>query len=191
MSLFKPDYKTLTDEALMRFICDSNEDAFNELYNRYSKKMLQYFIRLLNNDKDKAQDFLHDLFLKIISKPESFDRNKVFSTWIYAIATNMSRNEYRNAERRKDILIENIDLHTGTEEEKYSESFDAEIFKEKLAFEIAQLEDVQRETFILRFHEEQSIREISEIMNCSEGTVKSRIHYTLKKLTKKLKPLQF
>ena len=64
MPLFQKKYDTLTDEKLMAHIQRGDTAAFDELYTRYSKRLLYYFHRMLGGDGEKAQDFLQDLFLK-------------------------------------------------------------------------------------------------------------------------------
>src|SRR4051794_3865958 len=91
-----------TDEELMRLVQRGEERALTELYHRYSKKLVRYFHRMLWRDDDKAQDFLHDLFIKIIEKPDQFNPERKFSTWIYSAAFNMCKNEYRRQSVRQD-----------------------------------------------------------------------------------------
>jgi RNA polymerase sigma-70 factor (ECF subfamily) len=102
--------KKFSDEELMSLVKTGREMAFEELYQRYSKRMLFYFHRNFYGDGEKAQDFLQDLFLKIIEKSNYFDVNKKFSTWIYTLASNLCKNEFRkNAVRSlmpKIITIE-------------------------------------------------------------------------------------
>lgn len=80
---------------------------------------------------------------------------------------------------------ENIKVYDESPEK--SKVMDAEVFNEMLYKELDELEEVQRSTFLMRFKMDLSIKEIAEIHQCSEGTVKSRIFYTLKKLSEKLK----
>lgn len=87
----------MTDQDLMLYLKQGEALAFDELYLRYSKRLLGYFIRMLNFDKEKAQDSLHDVFLKVIEKPELFDRTKSFKTWVYTIAYNTCKNHYKHA----------------------------------------------------------------------------------------------
>ncbi|PCJ82810.1 MAG: hypothetical protein COA57_12865, partial [Flavobacteriales bacterium] len=54
-------------------ICAGDNGSFNELYERYSKRILYYFYRMLGSSEEKAQDFLQDIFMKIIEKPELFN----------------------------------------------------------------------------------------------------------------------
>ena len=85
----------------MIMITDGNQAAFGELYDRYSRVMINYFYRMLWKDREKAEDFMHDLFTKIINKPKLYDPNRSFKTWIYSVANNMCKNEYRKQEVRK------------------------------------------------------------------------------------------
>ena len=57
-------YKNYSDEELMSFIANGDSDPLKELYNRYAKKMLYYFYRMLGGDEEKSQDFLQDVFFK-------------------------------------------------------------------------------------------------------------------------------
>ncbi|MBL4715829.1 MAG: RNA polymerase sigma factor [Bacteroidia bacterium] len=175
-----------SDEELMRFISKGKKSAFNELYKRYDKKLHYYFYRMLHQDNIKAQDFLQELFLKIIEKPNLFDTDKKFSTWIYSIASNMCKNEYRKDAIRGTIINLKDELELVQKEDESSD-YDKELFKKHLKKELSKLDDEHKETFILRYQEELAIKEISQIMNCSEGTVKSRIFYTTKKLAVKLR----
>jgi RNA polymerase sigma-70 factor (ECF subfamily) len=188
MGIFKKEISRYTDEELPGLIARGRKDAFSELYSRYSGRLLNYLCRLLNNDREKAEDFLHDLFLKIIERPGMFDPSYRFSTWIYTLATNMCRNEYRNKETRQRLLVENIsfleDILKGGE--IIEEKLDRHAFRAGLQDALGQLDQTQREIIVLRFQEELSIKEIADILDCPEGTVKSRLFYTLKKLAVKL-----
>ncbi|HXU27723.1 MAG TPA: sigma-70 family RNA polymerase sigma factor, partial [Bacteroidia bacterium] len=95
-------YKLMLDEELMLHLTNGEVSAFDELYMRYSKRLLGYFIRMLNFDKELAQDALQDLFLKIAEAPENFDRQRSFKTWVFSVAANRCKNYYRH----KKIVVE-------------------------------------------------------------------------------------
>ncbi len=182
------NFKTLTDENLILLVRKNDVDAFEELYARYSTRILNYFYRMLSGNHDKAQDFLQDLFLKLLQKAHLFKETERFSTWIYTIAHNMCRNEYRNQSvRLKAIQNGNIDVEMSNESESTSQNIDIKLLKRALDTEVNKLDENHRTTFILRFQENMSIKEISQVLNCSEGTTKSRLFYTTRDLTIKLK----
>lgn len=177
-----------TDEELMAEVIKGNDLAYSEIYDRYSKAMLNYFYKMLWQDRELAEDFMQELFSKIIHKPNLFNVNRSFKTWIYSIANNMCKNEYRKQEVRKGTsnnLNENISV--ANDDASPDKKHDQGIFNERLKEELNNLSDNHKNTFILRFKHDLSIKEIADIMETSEGTVKSRIFYTLKKLSENLK----
>jgi len=174
--------KDMTDEALYTLWSGKQDAAFTELYSRYSKKLLFYFVQMFHGDSDKAQDFLHDLFFKIIEKPERFNPEKRFSTWVYTVAANMCKNEYRDLAVRK-LVGNNFDLSRVEHKAPQADILvDRKLFKSSLAKALNTLSKEHRNVYLLRFHMGLPLKAIAEIMECSEGTVKSRLFYTLKKL---------
>ena len=182
-------YQNKSDEQLMEGIKIGEMQAFDELYLRYSKRLLHFFFRMLNRDTEKAQDFLQDIFLKIVEKPHLFDTQKRFSTWVFTVANNMCKNEYRRLQVRQDGSIYVGDFNV-TENDivlpKIKQQIDSKHFKKMVVEELANMSEVKRSVFLLRYQEQFSVKEISEILHCSEGTVKSRLFYTTKTLAEKL-----
>lgn len=179
--MLKKTLKQLSDEALMCELVKGKKQAFEVLYDRYGPRMYRYFYRMLWQDAGKAEDFTQELFLKIIDKPRSFDPSRNFSTWLYTLAANLCKNEYRrkkpgNLEAHYSlILLEN-----------FSEKTDKQLFDQHLHRAIEQLSVNHRQCFILRYQEECSVAEIAEIIGCPEGTVKSRLHYALQQVSQQL-----
>lgn len=161
-----------------------DHQAFTVLYDRYSPRMMAYFYRMLWNDKERAADMTQDLFTKLIKHSTSFDENKKFKTWIYSIAGNMCKNEYRHEEVKTRHKQSKGDLPPSTTSPV---ELDHARFKEDLEERLKSLDHVKRSVFIMRFKQQLSIKEIADVMECSEGTIKSRIFYTLKELSDKLK----
>ena len=114
MQLVKKSYTAETDENLMREVIKGDNLAFSEIYDRWSKPMLNYFYKMLWQDREKAEDFMQEIFTKIIHKPQLYNPSRAFKTWIYSVANNMCKNEYRRAEVRKgtsNSLHDNIIVH--------------------------------------------------------------------------------
>jgi RNA polymerase sigma-70 factor (ECF subfamily) len=190
MILGKKTYQHEHDEQLMTLVGQHNQRAFEELYGRYGKLMFNYFLRMLWKDKEKARDFTQELFTKVYQKPHLYDPSRPFKTWLYSIAHNMCKNEYAKLEVRREAQSTLKTESTGITSPVAQKDMDRKTFMEKLASVLAQLDEVKRETFELRFVQELSIIEISEVMGVSEGTVKSRLFYLLKDLNGKLKAFE-
>ena len=173
----------------MESIQQGDSGAFDELYQRYSRRLLYYFYRMFGGDEEKAQDFLQDLFLKIIEKPGQFVAKHKFTSWIFTVAHNMCKNEYRRQDVRKknENKLESIDLKFDDGYSQIEKNIDQKIFENHLLKQLTKLNPNYQTTFLLRFQENMTIKEISEIMECSEGTVKSRLFHITRKLMSQLK----
>ncbi len=173
-------YKNSNDEQLMQLICNGDANAFNALYSRYKDQLFYYFFRMLGGSKETANDFLQDLFLKLIEKADTYNPQYCFSTWLYSIAHNMCKNEYRRKEIRNIISYEE-------NPDRFSIPFDkqeeAQLLINKLFSELDNLGEEHRSIFILRYRKGFSLKEICSITTLPEGTVKSRLFYARQKLS--------
>jgi RNA polymerase sigma-70 factor (ECF subfamily) len=181
---FNHDLKKLSDEALMEKASQGSERALEVIYHRYSQPLLRYFYRMLWQDKPKAEDFLHDLFIRILDNRTAFDSSRKFSTWLYSIAYNMCKNEYRRQAFRKQansLIV--ISDHT---HESVSNHLDQLAFQQKLDQVLCEEDEDVRAMFSLRFELEMDVSEIARVLQCPEGTVKSRLFYLKKRLASRL-----
>jgi RNA polymerase sigma-70 factor (ECF subfamily) len=184
VQFFNHDLKKLSDEALMEKASQGSERALEVIYHRYSQPLLRYFYRMLWQDKPKAEDFLHDLFIRILDNRTAFDSSRKFSTWLYSIAYNMCKNEYRRQAFRKQansLIV--ISDHT---HESVSNHLDQLAFQQKLDQVLCEEDEDVRAMFSLRFELEMEVSEIAHILQCPEGTVKSRLFYLKKRLASRL-----
>ena len=184
-----PDQKqskaTLTDEELMQRIQQGQESAFNALYDRYSQRMYRYFYRMLGQSAEMAHDFTQELFLKIIEQPDAFDTQRRFSTWFYAVAGNLVKNEYRRKAKHPPEGPLDEANHTPISMTGLPD-LDSAVRQAYIEKAVQALRPHHRECFLLRYQEGLAVQEISEIIDCPPGTVKSRLHYSLKKLNELL-----
>lgn len=179
MPLFRRTYHSYTDEALMQAIAQRQERAFAELYERYSTRMYRFFFRMLQRDAARAEDFTQELFLKIIEKPHLFNPEKRFKTWVYTLATNLCRNEFRRPPLPEP---EPVDIWAN----ELPDMPEPDWLETRLRQQITALPDAQRQCFVLRYQEGLTVPEISEILDCPEGTVKSRLHHAIRQLRTQL-----
>lgn len=186
MALFGKEYGKLSDERLMELVVRGDEQAFGTLYDRYGRRLLNYFHRMLWHDRERAQDFMQDLFAKLAQRPQSYDPARPFQTWLFSVANNMCKNAYRHEEVVRAAAVH---LRNGVDREEATNGVgvDRERFRDRLDEELAKLDPDHKATFVMRFNEDMAIKEIAAVFACSEGTVKSRLFYTLKKLAERMK----
>ncbi|MBC5811555.1 MAG: sigma-70 family RNA polymerase sigma factor [Candidatus Eremiobacteraeota bacterium] len=147
---------------------------------QYGKATYNFAFRLTGNEAD-ARDLTQDAFVRVFKAWRSFQPGTSFLSWIYRILTNLYRDELR---RRKGRFQEEIPEDNAPQEfagqrplavtpiEDYVESQ----LSEPLSKALAQLSNEQRQVVVLADIEEYSYQEIAEIMGCSIGTVRSRLH---------------
>lgn len=185
MKLFITNISKLSDEELMSRLIKSRDNKFlTELYNRYSSKLLGFLIKMFKGDVDKAQDFLQDIFVRVIEKKHLFNTDKKFYTWIFTIASNMCKTEFRKPYLNTIPTDEFIEVNLHVQQDNL---IDKQIFKDLLKEKIHCLEYNHKAVFILRYNEKFSLKEIADITDASIGTVKSRLFYATKKITEQLK----
>ena len=186
--IFRRKNKILADAELMKLILSGDQAAFSELYFRYKDRMYYFFYRMLGNSADHANDFLQELFMKLIEKPESYNPTYHFSTWLYSIANNMCKNEYRRRGIRQEYQsAEALIPAIGFMDEPATDP--AQVM-EKIFQALDLLGEEHRSAFLLRYREGFSVREVAEILELAEGTVKSRLFYARKLLAEKLEYLK-
>ena len=186
MALRKVSYTAHTDEFLLPLIEAGNNIAFDEIYKRYSQKMFSYFFRMLWKNKELSEDCTQELFVKLVKNVGALDPTRNFSTWLYSIANNMCKNEYRKKDTRLNHLSMVKDAITSTD----AVNPDIKRFKMAVHSCTNDLAEDKRTLYILRFQENLSVPQISSILNIPEGTVKSRIFYLMKEMKEKLKEFQ-
>lgn len=184
MRPFRKDIASFSDEELMVLLASKRRnEALTELHSRYAKRILGFFIRMFQGDQAKAQDFTQDLFLRILDKHQQFNPEKRFYTWMYVIASNMCKTEFR---KQPNLSLQHGENGSSMVVNGNENSVDKEVFKRTLQKSIQDLEQHHQISFVLRYMQELSIKEIAEITEVSEGTVKSRLYYATKKVTAQL-----
>jgi RNA polymerase sigma-70 factor (ECF subfamily) len=188
MGIFGNTYKQCSDEELMDLMCAGNKKALDELYGRYASILLRFFLKMLGNDREKSEDFVHDFFAKIIQNPTLFDSSRSFKTWCFAVANNMCKNEYKKIGVRQywsnslDASIGEVDRARNVDQQVHES-----IFQEAFSFSLANLDDKHKMVFSLRHMDGLTIKEIAEKLEINEGTIKSRLFYATKYLAENLK----
>ena len=183
------DYKSVSNEQLMQYMTLGKETAFNEIYSRFSARIYWFFYQRISQNRLRAEDLTQDLFLRLIEKSDSFKKDKCFKAWIYTIAYNMCKNEYRRIKtKEKHLRLRDIDISRLINRDlaNLGKVHDHDLFSKRLRIELDKLSQKYSTTFILRHEHGLPIKAIAEIMSCPEGTVKSRLFFAIKQLSSNL-----
>ncbi|MDF2653680.1 MAG: sigma-70 family polymerase sigma factor [Bacillota bacterium] len=178
----------LNEKQLIQKAKMGDEKSFESLILGCQSKAYNIAIRYLKNEED-AMDALQESFIKIFRHLKSFKEDSRFDTWVYRIVVNTCNDILRKNSTRKttDSIFRSEDDKETVIEIPDSSGSPEEVFdkKEKSEFIVAcmdKLSQDQREIIILRDIQGFSYDEISEILKCSVGTVKSRINRSRLKL---------
>ncbi len=166
----------------MKELSYGNSEAFEVLYDRYFDK-LTWFAQQFTSNLPVAEDLVQEVFMKIIENPNLFNSEQTFSTWVYTMVANKSKNYLRDTKNRQ-TLLEN--QHNPNSTHMHS-TIDYQKLEHALQKAIKEMKDKDKTIYHLRFEQELPIKEIALITQIPEGTVKSSIFYLLQKLSQKLK----
>ena len=188
----------LNDTDLITQAQKGDQNAFEELVYRYDRSVLSIALKYAIHEDD-AKDLYQEVFIRVYRGLKNFRFQSEFSTWLYRITTNVCLS-YKS--RSKEHLRVSIDNELDNEENEsttnkelvYDGSSPEEISSDTDLGEIVNsavesLSPKQRMTFVLKHYEGYKIREIAEMMNCKEGTVKKYLYDAIKNLRKKLSPV--
>ena len=169
----------LIEQVLVLRCQIGDKDALAELIDRYQTP-LRYFINRLSANSEMAEDIFQDTWLTVIRRIHSLKKLDTFSIWLYRIARNKV---YQQLRRKKMLskLDDNITVQNNTKDDIFSPEDAAKIHRC-----LKELQPEYREVLMLRFLEQMSYKQISEVTNCKPGTVKSRIHYAKLALKKEM-----
>jgi RNA polymerase sigma-70 factor (ECF subfamily) len=155
-----------------------NEDAIESLFHQYEMGVFKLALSIVD-DPAEASEITHETFDAVLHALPKYKEKQSFRAWLYAIAINRSRSHLRKRKtlQRLQATLTNI-FRIEFEKQKLPE--DTVIQNEKEAAlwrSINQLEEIYRIVVVLRYFQELSVREISEILAVPEGTIHSRLHY--------------
>jgi RNA polymerase sigma-70 factor (ECF subfamily) len=173
----------LTDEQLVAY-CHSDIDYFLCIYERYEPRLLRYIRRITHVSTEQAEDILQEAFIKIWQNLNGFDPKLKLSSWIYRIVHNETISHWRKNrsfnKNRKVKLEENV-LHENPDDPSLFENLNE---KEKRVYELLDQLPLPYKTILwLKFIEEMSYQEISDVLKIPEGTVATRINRAKKRFS--------
>jgi len=177
-------FEGLDDSVVVRASLDGDERAFTELVVRYQTRLLNFVYRTIG-DRERAEDLVQEVFVRVYRHLHRFDQAKKFSTWIYTIASNLAKNELRNRSRNPLVYFQALKKQWDTDHRplqfedtssKPDDLYHKRHLRELVEWSVAQLPEHHRVVFVLRELEGKSYEEIADITGCNLGTVKSRLN---------------
>lgn len=177
------------DVALVNRVQNDDATAFDILVNKYRSRLFSVIYNMTSN-KDDAFDITQDVFIKAYRGIKNFNKKSSFFSWIYRIAINASLSHIKRTKLRRFFSLENID-----ESGDYQFTFDGmtdsndanrstflKELQENLNIALQKLSNKHRAVVVLCEIEGLSSSEAASILKCSEGTVRSRLHYAKEQL---------
>jgi RNA polymerase sigma-70 factor (ECF subfamily) len=176
----------LTDEELVISVRSGDHQSLGVLVARWERPLFCFAYRMLQRHED-ARDICQETFLRVLKKAHRFREGSKFSTWMYQIALNLCRDQLRKRRRWSMILSEDRELNEQTDipPDVRLAGDDPSLQVEKrqktraLQLALKEIPPEQREVLIMKEYEGLKFKEIAEILDAPESTVKSRMYYGL------------
>ena len=176
--------QSLPDAELMLRVGQGGHEAYEVLYARHARRLGGFFLRMLAYDTAKAEDMVQELFVRVWTHRASYRTAQPFTTWLYAMAYNLCKNDYRHEEVRQNYTAECMlrEEPTATTDE----GIERHELRRLLRQAVQALPEPQRDAFLLHYDEELTVPEVARIVGCPEGTVKSRLATALTTIKKQM-----
>jgi RNA polymerase sigma factor (sigma-70 family) len=184
------------DRADMIRLIAGQDSALNDLMEHHSEKLFHYLIRCLQNEDDAA-DLSQETFVRVYQQRNKFDTRQKFSTWLYAIASNLVRDYYRRYARHPQVSLnatiddanDSFGETLSDQKPSPSENLQTEERADAVRRAVAELPEELRVPLILAEYGERSQVDIGEILGCTAKAVETRIYRARQQLRAKLNKL--
>lgn len=180
-----------TESILVADLCDGDMTALAILVDRHKDLVYRVAMQITKNSDD-ASDVLQDAFLKVYDSINAFRQESAFETWLYRIVVNLSIDAVKKRKRQQESMasLSGVsDVHQSRDaQQDPTRQAERNELQEWVTQAVNSLSIKHRSVVILHELEGLSHPQIAEILDCSEGTVRSRLHYARKKLRVLLAP---
>lgn len=175
--------KNLTDEELVRLYIETQRNSYFEaLYTRYCDKVYRKCLTFTKNT-GRAEDFTHDIFIRVVTKLSGFREQAKFSTWLYSVTYNYCMDQMRSP-RQKEVYSDDVYETLST----YADDDDAEIVEmeaQRLNRALDYLTPDERGILMMKYQDDISIRDIADNQKLTESAVKMRLMRAKDKLRRR------
>lgn len=177
----------LTEQDLLAECRNGNRGAFERLYQTHQRRVFSVALNFFGGNREAAEDVTQQVFLKIFNKISDFRAESELTTWIYRMTVNACIDEQRKT--RRFFSIENFfgEFRVKKTQDK---RFEQREVSDEVQRAIGELKEKFRLPILLKYSEDLSYNEIARVLDCSIGTVSSRLNRGHKMLAQKLKHLK-
>ena len=182
----------LSDEQLLAALLEDDENSLRVLVDRYASSIYRFAIRF-SNDESLAEDISQEVFLRVYRYARLFDRHRIFKTWLFAIARNVSIDMAAAARVRRFQSLDDDDPHGARRhvsplyaEKTVEDDYIQQETEQALRKAIHGLPENQRSSIILRYYEGMAVKEIATVMDCSVSAVESLLVRAKRNLAKSM-----
>jgi RNA polymerase sigma-70 factor (ECF subfamily) len=188
-------YMDLLLKRKIKKVKKGDQDAFTDIVEYHKDKLFHLCYRMLGN-REEAQDAAQEAFIRAYVNIHSYDTSKKFSTWLYRIATNLCIDRIRK--KKPDYYLDaevagtdglNMYSQIAADQALPEEELEQVELQEFIQSEILKLPEKYRTVIVLKYIDELSLKEISDILDLPLGTVKTRIHRGREALRNRLRHL--
>ena len=173
------------DESLVAALKAGESASLDTLVETYGTRLLRSATLLCGNETD-AQDLVQDTFVEAVRSAHRFRGQSSLYTWLHSILLNLTRHHHRD--NRRLVYDNELAAQEVSTPEEQPAALDLESAVAELARALRRLSEPHREVLVLRYYEHMKIPEIATQLGLSPGTVKSRMHYAILEMKKKLPP---
>lgn len=163
--------KLKDEEVIRQYLTSQSGDCFETLYNRYVNKVYKQCLSL-TKDSEKAQDFTHDIFIKMFARLDRFQERSTFSTWLYSISYNYCMDQLRVSNRTPTMSLED----ESAEQVAYVDDSDSAEHRLQLLSQAMNSLSKQEATLLrLKYQDGLDIRQIAQQLDLNDSAVKMRL----------------
>lgn len=174
--------KHLSDEELVRlYVKTQRNPYFEALYTRYCDKVYRKCLSFTKNS-ERAEDFTHDIFIRVATKLSGFREQAKFSTWLYSVTYNYCMDQLRSP-RQKEVYSDEPYEGVGMYDDDDAEV--AEMEAQRLNKALDHLTSDERGLLMMKYQDDISIRDIADAQQITESAVKMRLMRAKEKLRKR------
>ncbi|MBL6963948.1 MAG: sigma-70 family RNA polymerase sigma factor [Bacteroidetes bacterium] len=170
----------LSDKDILLLFQQDKSEAFRLLLSKYQKP-IYHLIRRMVIDHEDANDLIQDVFIKVWNKLDKFRGESKLFTWLYRIAVNETLN-FINKKKRRAIISFQENEHKLSSKIDNSNEFSGDEIQKKLQKALLKLPNKQRLVFNMKYFEELTYHQISDITGTSIGALKANYHHAVQKI---------